>query len=291
MAKIEDDLFQKLHFEADILKFLDLLRKNYPTNVFRLELPSGHPDFDPSDLTMDPATLTISSVSLTVGAFGNTVMTELDVAQSTKTLIRKVTHDFTADVYAKLDPVTYQVNENVFTQKSIDMSCSAGGATPITYTLKTAGGEALPPWVSLFPSKGMLIINTPALEVTTTYNFIIDIFFNGATDEKPVIIQVLADCLIEDCKTCKFELETQCETCEDWYDLTADYQCTESIEVKDTVIAATYGSQVSTSNNTVGSNWCRSCHFRCDFISSGQLSIRNVGDDQPATTTNPASNH
>ena len=259
--------------------------------MFWLELPSGHPDFDPSDSTMNPATLTISSVSLVVGVVANTVMIQPVLTHSTKTLIRDLPKNFTADVYAKLDPVTYQVNENVFTQKLIDLSCSAGGATSISYTLKTAGGEALPSWMSLDPSTSKLNIDNPALEVTTTYNLIIDILFNGATDEKPVTVQVLADCVIEDCKTCKFELETQCETCEDWYDLTTDYQCTESSEVKDIVTASTYGSQVSTFNNTVGSNWCWSCHICCDFISSGQLSIGNVGDNQPATTTNPASNH
>jgi len=136
--------------------------------------------------------LTISSVALTVGAVSTTVMTAPVLATSTKTYQQDTSLSFSADVYAKLDAVTYQVEENVFTQKSIDLSCSSGGVTSISYTLGTYGGGPIPSWVSLDSSAGMLIIDKPIVGVTTSFSFSVDNTFNGTTDYKPVTIQVIA---------------------------------------------------------------------------------------------------
>ena len=152
---------------------------------------------------MDPATLTmsltasISSVTIMVGAVSSTAMTDVPLASFSKTYQLDASKTFTNDMYAKLDPVTLQVKEAVNTQKSIELSCSAGGVTSISYSLASYAGESPPSWVSLNSATSMMITDAPAVDVTTSYTFSVDSIYNSTTDQKPVTIQVVADCTIQ----------------------------------------------------------------------------------------------
>ena len=73
---------------------------------------------------------------------------------------------------------------------TLDLTCSTTGTTAITYSLSVYLSNAIPSWVSLNPSTGLLSITAPNVTADTTYPFYVDSTYSGAVSFVQKLIQV-----------------------------------------------------------------------------------------------------
>ena len=102
----------------------------------------------------------------------------------------------TSDVISQTLNQSYSIVENLFTQVTSDLTCSALGSTIISFTLSNYMPSTVPAWVAINSSTGMLNVTAPTVPADTNFYFYID--SNAAGVSKP--IKKLIKITILDCK-------------------------------------------------------------------------------------------
>ena len=93
----------------------------------------------------------------------------------------------------------YSISENLFTQITPDLTCSALGSTSISFTISNYMSSAAPAWVVIDSSTGMLNVTAPTVSADTEFDFYIESNISGVSQPIKKLIKII----ILDCKADK----------------------------------------------------------------------------------------
>ena len=102
------------------------------------------------------------------------------------------------------------------------MPCSHAGSTPITYSLSSYNGGAVPSWVSINSNTGLLSITAPDVTTDSTSSFYISSTISGYSNPVQKLIKLtVQNCLASNCQLCTSSSSSSWETCSSGYTLSS----------------------------------------------------------------------
>ena len=154
------------------------------------------PNFTPATWTMNvlaSGTEDITSTtSLTLTSSSQTVS---NPPYTNQTLTYNQVSASKSDVISQNLDQSYSMVENLFTQVTPDLTCSASGSTSISFTISNYMTSTAPAWVIIDSSTGMLNVTAPTVSADTEFDFYIDSNIAGASQPMKKLIKInILDC-------------------------------------------------------------------------------------------------
>ena len=138
---------------------------------------------------------TYNPYNLTV--VGPTTYDQTNITLSTTNITSSTNATYSTDLIS--DTTTYtnsSLIEQTYYQIDVDLTCSIGGSTSITYELVSYNGSSVPDWITLDSTNFRLTGTTSNIDVNTQYTFAINATANGTTYQKVISLTVSTKCAV-----------------------------------------------------------------------------------------------
>ena len=129
-------------------------------------------------------------------------------------LLYNLVSSITSDAYLQTNTQAFSVIESTNNTQTPNLSCSFSGSTPITFSLSSYNGGAIPSFASINSTTGVLTIAAPSVSSSTTYSFYIDSTVSGMSSPVQKIINLTVQkCTVGNCQKC---IVTDSSVCAIW---------------------------------------------------------------------------
>ena len=154
-------------------------------------------NFNPATLTMNVLLSGTEDITpTTILALTSSSQTVSNPSYTNQTLTYNQVSTHTSDVISQTLNQSYSIDENLFTQVTPDLTCSALGSTSISFTISNYMSSTAPAWVVIDSSTGVLNVTAPIVSADTEFDFYIDSTIAGVSQPIKKLIKII----ILDCK-------------------------------------------------------------------------------------------
>ena len=182
----------------------------------------AHPDFASENITMIELSLTSNKISSNnvLPILSPRSQTITSTSYSDQNVVFIQNSFYTSDINYETNDMSYSVVENTNIKIVVDVPCSKSGTTSIIYSLISCNGGTVPSFASIDSSTGILNLQAPKVNSTTSYTFWILSTISGVSISPQKLISLTIHLWsVQNWQYCQVSNSSLCSKWSDGYSL------------------------------------------------------------------------